>query len=343
MKGWRIPTVVSVCLVSLISLYSEEQALKKFTAVHEGIVSTSGPLVSFIIPSRLDRPTINATLLSLINQTVLNWEAIIGVDVHMSRYKSSEEIARKSKEYVQDPRLKFVPILTSTKDRGLSKNGSGDVRNEIIQNHTSSDWAAFVDDDDTLNPYYVDHLYDGIRGDERADIFIFHMLCGTSLIPRRELGIMAVRNNVGISFAVRTDVFTRENIQSRVLFYPDHTEDFNYLLEAQRKNLTIKMAHAVMYYVRQLPLNDKPESHNCSFEDAIVSEDFSRERVLFNIPWVQIAEGALCPWGSQNSSWTVPQEWNLTAEGALTMATKVNISVGGIGEGAGAVGGGGGK
>ena len=222
------------------------------------------PLVSFIIPSRLSRlELLNRTLESLQNQTVSNWEAIIGVDVEMTQSEETIHLADQVRGR-DDIRIKYHNIHTGTLDRGRHHNGSGGVRNQIIMQYARADWVAFIDDDDTLSPYYVEMLMRSIHREPRLDICIFRMQGypgPTDLLPPPRTYDLHV-GQVGISFAVRKSLFVDQGI----LFVPHQSEDYFYLRDAFDHNAKIRSSTCNMYFIRQYPpsVEEKPI---CRLED----------------------------------------------------------------------------
>ena len=99
--------------------------------------------ITFIIPS-LNRPTISRSIDSLINQTNPNWDCVViydggdGIDFY-------------------DERVQTIKI-EKTGTIGPFNGQSGLVRNVGIS-MCKTKWIGFLDDDDTLNPNYVDDLF----------------------------------------------------------------------------------------------------------------------------------------------------------------------------------------
>jgi hypothetical protein len=95
-----------------------------------------------------------------------------------------------------------------------------------------------VDDDDTLSPDYIEHWETGRQNDQSADVIIFRMESGGKrIIPPLVHGSIASKNNVGISFTVRKELFVRK--QNGIAFVPHHTEDYIFLKLAQTCKVTI--------------------------------------------------------------------------------------------------------
>ena len=154
-----------------------------------------------------------------------------------------------------DDRFSFMFIATDNKDRGVRLNGSGEVRNKIIAS-ARGEWVAFVDDDDTISPYYVEWLEDGLleekkRHEKRVDLVLFRMrrMGRSPVLPPFSDGGRAHKNRVGISFAVRRNLF----VSDKVAFFPDKFEDYNLLKTAYKSGINMKIANCVAYFVNSSP------------------------------------------------------------------------------------------
>lgn len=199
------------------------------------------PEISFVIPSKLARPTLNRTLQSLLDQTHSNWEAIVGVDcgVVACGLNVNQTIAELSQAFVQDPRIHYLPIQTGSRFRGRKKNGAGQVRNAIIQDYARSDWVAMVDDDDTLSPYYAEAWSKALFQHSAMDIVVFRMqdpkldsplppLDNTHFLQAKREYHLANRErevtwlgigSVGISFLPSVDIIGRNRKIGLFLFH----------------------------------------------------------------------------------------------------------------------------
>lgn len=221
------------------------------------------PIVSFIIPSKLDRSTLERTLRSLLQQTNSNWEAIVGIDVTITK---SNETIQQSIGFPQDPRIHFRNVATKVKFRGRKANGSALVRNEIILNFATADWVAFVDDDDALSPYYVEMLKESVSGGGTSsstndikredDVIIFRMQGfpePKSVLPPQHLKELGI-GDFGISFAVRRSLFQDKG----VVFIPHPSEDYFYVKNANDQGAVIGLSSCNMYFIRQEPDPSRP-------------------------------------------------------------------------------------
>jgi glycosyltransferase involved in cell wall biosynthesis len=183
------------------------------------------PIITFIIPS-LNRFTIVRTIDSLINQTNPNWKCIIiydGVD---------------GTEF-NDERIKIIKI-NKTGLVGPHNGQSGLVRNEGIK-LVDTEWIGFLDDDDTINPNYVETLE---KKYDNYDFIVWRMKYQNGHIIPEPNRTDLVFARVGISFCYK-------NIFKDLLFDNNRDgEDFDFLkkLESLTNNWTI--TPEVYYNVR---------------------------------------------------------------------------------------------
>lgn len=104
-------------------------------------------MITFIIPS-INRPTLQRTIDSLLNQTSPNWRAIVVFD-------GVDGIT------FEDERI-IVLRINKTGLEGPKNGQSGLVRNEGIK-LVKTDWIGFLDDDDSLDKNYVKTLFEKYR------------------------------------------------------------------------------------------------------------------------------------------------------------------------------------
>lgn len=192
-------------------------------------------MIDFIIPS-LGRETLTNSLQSLINQTDQEWCAFVGFD------GLSEEDVDKN-ILISDDRITYFYLKDKLGTSSFHGN-AGLVRNKIlslIENQNS--WIGFLDDDDTLSPYYVEILRNEISK-EYHDCYLFRMNHNGDIIPPLEINSI-IQNHMGISFVVNTSFINEKNI----LFQNDNAEDFKYLLELSKNNGTVKILPFIGYFV----------------------------------------------------------------------------------------------
>ena len=254
------------------NIYSGESSITSSTTNITEEEDDDRPWLSFITPTLLNRRTLNLTLDSLFNQTRMGWEVVVGVDMVAAKLGTEEAVRQKAGNFLQGPpRVRYVPINSTSADRGMKGNGSGGIRNRMILDVARGDWVAFVDDDDTLSPYYVKMLEDAIRGDPTVDVVIFRMdhskkSAQSPILPPREDVETFKREEVGISFAVRRSVFTDNSSNNSVVFVPSYVEDFNFLQSAYTKGRKILLAdfHCVAYFIH-IPPRRHENNGTCTF------------------------------------------------------------------------------
>lgn len=268
---------IIIAIISLFSIFNCHTLVLQVKYEHTPVNHKHKPLISFIIPSTLARNDLNRTIESLQRLRELNWEAIIGVDVRKSIYNSTDHIHKRRRYFSQDRRLQWVPIDVNDTDRGAAGNGSGNVRNVIVKQFAAADWVAFVDDDDSLSESYISLLARAQELFQGMDIFIFRMLGGTSsIIPPYAHGHVAALNNVGISFAVRRDLFVRRTWP--ITFTPSSVEDYLYLRKAQDHNATIMLSCNVTYFIRRRPIYVESDK-SCTTGRAFITEYVPKENL----------------------------------------------------------------
>jgi hypothetical protein len=204
-------------------------------------------MIDFIIPS-IARPTLNRTLKSIQEQQFMfakdkNWNVFVGFD----------GISATNIEYnnlIQDDKFNFIFFeekLGKVGEYGIGN--AGIVRNEIIKKVNSPNkWIAFVDDDDTLTPYYIDSLSVELENsDPPFDVCVFRMRYdpgGERILPPI-MNDELEEDKVGISFCVKKDFIKKHNIK----FVNDIREDFKFLMDLKNAGAVIKVSKYVTYNV----------------------------------------------------------------------------------------------
>lgn len=198
-------------------------------------------LVTFIIPT-IGRSTLKDTIQCLFNQTNPAWEAIIIFDGIEPTISS------------QDPRLQIVRCEKS----GEGHNGAGKVRNFGIALATT-EWVAFVDDDDGIKSCYVNVLADEIS-QHPTDCILFRMLnWDTSVLPCNNTDTF-YSCQVGISFAVKKAIF-----DSGLWFEPSSVEDFSFLEKMRANHYKMMISPYLLYFVRSYDTENRFEVFNRVF------------------------------------------------------------------------------
>jgi glycosyltransferase involved in cell wall biosynthesis len=182
--------------------------------------------ITFIIPS-IGRPTLPRSIDSLKKLNINNWKAIIifdGID------PTIEE---------KDSRITMLKIPKT----GF-KNCAGNVRNYGISKATT-DWVAFLDDDDVITRDYLDKFYEELEKNTMLDVIIFRMRMMKKILPSPSVNIFR-KCEVGISFCLKKSIFTEENFW----FVPSNVEDFELLDILRKNNKNITISQHVTYIVR---------------------------------------------------------------------------------------------
>lgn len=183
--------------------------------------------VTFIIPT-LGRPTLERTIYSLSQQTIPTWKAFVIWD-GVSIDKIIEH---------KDKRVSNIPLENKLGHAGLVRN--------VAFPYITTEWMAFVDDDDWLDPHYIEAMdsYLESRPDLDVIIFTYHDRVNRNIQP--PLGTTDfVACSVGISFAVRTN-FVLNNLIS---FTEGGVEDFRFLDDCRNKGAKYLVTNDIKYYV----------------------------------------------------------------------------------------------
>lgn len=195
-------------------------------------------LITFIIPSK-GRATLANTLCSLYEQNCNDWNAIVIFD-------DVEPTITKHKN--------IYPIKTPHK-YGEGVNSAGNVRNFGINYALSTDicgqWIGFVDDDDILNPNYIELLKNYNNSNNLIDIICFSMIIvdNNRVIPSNTYkNIKNLENDIGISFACKKEVFS----YYKKKFIPNSGEDYQFLSDCYYSNLNLYISSEITYKVAPL-------------------------------------------------------------------------------------------
>jgi glycosyltransferase involved in cell wall biosynthesis len=186
-----------------------------------------------VIPS-LGRPELSHTLHSIRKQTDDDFETIVvydGIDI-------------ENKE--DDKNVFFINIHKSSK-------GAGPVRNAAIP-FITTEWTAFVDDDDTLSDSYVKDLKYFSSIFPESDLIVFRLFDTkneNNIIPTKITKDTFSEGDVGISFAVKT------NILKKIQFRDMHAEDFDFIKRSVKAGYTAWLTRYINYFVRFVPSDDE--------------------------------------------------------------------------------------
>lgn len=181
--------------------------------------------ITFIIPS-VNRPTLERSVTSLLNQTNNNWKAIIVFD-------GVDGIT------FDDPRITTYKI-----DKlglfGPNNGQSGLVRNFGI-NECDTEWIGFLDDDDTIHPEYVDKLFKQYND---KDFVVWRMKYENGIVLPPLLMNDLRFTKVGISFCYK-------NKFDNLLFdINKNGEDFDFLIKLKGLTTNWIITPEIYYNVR---------------------------------------------------------------------------------------------
>jgi glycosyltransferase involved in cell wall biosynthesis len=194
------------------------------------MTSLSNPLVTFIIPT-IGRDTLTRTIESLEKQTNKNWKAIIIFDGCSPTIELNSE------------KIQIIQI----EKKGEGSNSAGNVRNEGIK-HATTEWIAFVDDDDTIASNYVETLTNEIKEFNNMDVIIFRMSYEWNkqeILPHLNESNNFFMNYVGISFAMKKTL-----CDLGYIFIPSSGEDYELLCKIRDNNYKMMISPYIRYFVR---------------------------------------------------------------------------------------------
>lgn len=186
-------------------------------------------MITVIIPSK-GRSSLNRAINSLIHQTNPFWNCYVildGIDV-------SNKLDDHRVLYYEIPKL------------GNNNNGAGLVRNKGIE-ISSSKWIAFLDDDDTFSPNYIEDLYNIIEINPDIDVCIFKMTYSPDnekVLPPEGCSELLL-GQVGISFALKKNFIDKYNLK----FNNSNVEDFEFLIKCRDFGAKIYFSEKINYFV----------------------------------------------------------------------------------------------
>lgn len=200
--------------------------------------------LTFIIPS-IGRDTLMDTIRSLLHQTNSQWKAIVIFDGIDPTIVSID---------------KRITIMKSDK-LGEHVNSAGNVRNYGIQ-YATTEWVAFLDDDDSISNDYVDKFFSETKEYSDVEFLLFRMLDEDQLKPSTWSEGTLKYQEVGISFAVKKTIFDQG-----VVFIPSPLEDFTFITKCINNGYVLMLSPFTTYYVRQ-------------YEPVII--DYQGDRIMWN-------------------------------------------------------------
>lgn len=233
-------------------------------------------MITFIIPT-LGKESLSKAIESLENQTNKDWKAIVIFD------------GLKPNIEINNPKITVLDI----EKKGVGGNGAGGVRNHGMS-YVDSEWIAFLDDDDTIAPDYVETFNKEIGEYPYVDVVIFRMYrynWEPNVIPFLETTDTFHANEVGISFALKTEIF-----KSGLKFESSSGEDFMYLTTMKDNGKCIMISPHIKYFVHgktdenkinilgtRVFNNKKEEGFSLINEPMIKSDDYIPLLFLFTV------------------------------------------------------------
>lgn len=181
--------------------------------------------VTFIIPT-MGRASVKKAVESLEKQSLPNWKAIVAFDNNYEvNYNSTND-----------------KVMVIKADKG---GHAGLVRNFAFD-YVTTDWIAFLDDDDWVAPTYVQKLrgYAISRPNLDLVIFTYKDVTNGNVIPHKNLKKIE-SCKVGISFAIKTE-FVR---QHHIKFTEYAVEDFRFLDDCEKAGANYFISHDLQYFV----------------------------------------------------------------------------------------------
>jgi glycosyltransferase involved in cell wall biosynthesis len=198
-------------------------------------------LVTFIIPTT-GRPSLQASLNSLLHQTIGNWKAIVVVDG-----VESPNIT------CNDSRIKLITTGYTTQigdhdklNDHLTTNRSGELRNIGIQ-LCDTDWVVFLDDNNTLSYTYLETFYNELNLIYDVDVVIFKMNHPDYGILPKLNSISFYENEAGACFAMKRKIFDQD-----IRFVPSHDEIYTLLHSVREKGYRIVLSPYVKYFANNM-------------------------------------------------------------------------------------------
>jgi len=194
------------------------------------------PFVTFIIPS-IAKKSLPKTIDSLHAQTDSRWSAIVGFDHRDPTIEPSKKVSVFTHRGYSAKGDDCIYCIEGV------KSGAGPVRNAGVAKATT-EWVAFLDDDDMATPDYVEKL---LLESGDADAVAFRMLLPSHrwLPPVTATVDNFTHGSIGISFATRKSVF------DKCQFTRGRGEDFRMLRDIRNAGFRLKISPYMTYLVKQ--------------------------------------------------------------------------------------------
>lgn len=186
--------------------------------------------LTFIIPT-IGRDTLSNAVASLVNQSDPRWETVIVGDG-----------LTPIKFYDSRIRSVYCP----------HKGSAGLVRNFAIENYASTEWVAFLDDDDVLMHNYVSIWHDIVYQYD-PDVILFKMNNYGTIVPQEQgdrwvSDDMIRYGNIGMSFAAKRSLFQWNKFDNE--YINGSGEDHRMIKQLAKNNYKIYISEYLGYIVR---------------------------------------------------------------------------------------------
>lgn len=192
-------------------------------------------LITFIIPT-INRNTLTRALLSLQNQIITNWKAIIVFD-------GCKPTDTQLLKLLSNDRFLYISVNKIGVLKNIIHGAAGFVRN-IGMELVKTPWIGFLDDDDYLLPNYTQYLLEEIEINPLVDLILFRMIDNNIIIPPEYITDIQFRY-VGISFCYKTSIFKEGH-----KFIQSEKEDFELINNIKNAQKKIVISPFITYIVR---------------------------------------------------------------------------------------------
>jgi hypothetical protein len=145
---------------------------------HTLVECSNSAKITFIMPSSGSRSSIKRAIHSLLLLNSCEWQLIVvystlqAVDDQLEIYPPIQ-VSRFSEGFENDPRIFYLPA-----QRPSLFNYGGISRNAAMR-HATTEWVAFLDDDDEVSPDYLTLLERETQAHPSISVILFRMSCHT--------------------------------------------------------------------------------------------------------------------------------------------------------------------
>jgi hypothetical protein len=231
---------------------------------HKLVECTNTAKITFIMPSSGSRSSIKTAIRSLQLLNSCEWKLIVvystleALDDQLEIYPPLQ-MSRFSQGFEDDPRVFYLPA-----QRPSLFNYGGISRNAAMR-HATTEWIAFLDDDDELSSDYLTFLEQESQAHPSISVILFRMSCNTCYaeiippVPYPALlpGYVGQFHHPwptalspllsGISYALRRSLVSP---MGRHEFRNGPQEDYRLLHDLHACSLDILVSGSVAYFVR---------------------------------------------------------------------------------------------